>query len=262
MSKIAVGIGAALVVASGAALYVQHCDNAQLREEIAALRNEVRGSAARIAETTPGQSSAAQETPGAGRTPGNSEELTTLRNEIAALRQSTQEITKFTQMAQAAAAAKSLQNADNSFAVELRSTATLKNVGKATPEASTETVLWAAAGGEVDVLANSVVFTPSAKAKADAWFAGLSDATRQQYGSAENVMALMIAKDAATLSGMQVIGQKGLTDDDVGVRLRFANTDGKTKESTFVFHRANDGWRLLLPDEVVEKFSRQLAGKK
>lgn len=189
-------------------------------------------------------------------------ELRKLREDIGALRKSTQEISQFTQMAQAAAAMKTLGNTEASIPTKLTSADALRNLGRATPESATETVLWAAVGGDVDVLSNSFLLTPTAREKADAWFAGLSESTRQQYGSPEKVIALMIAKDAAGLSGMQVLGQKEIAPDNVGVRVRFGALDGKTKDDNLVMRRSTDGWRMVIPDNAVEKFARQLAGLK
>jgi len=135
----------------------------------------------------------------------------------------------------------------------------LKNAGQATPEASTQTALWAAVSGDVDALAATLMFTPTARAKADEWFAGMTAGAQQQYGSPEKVIALMIAKDAEALSGMQVLGQKEIGPDNVGVRVRIAGTDGKTKDDTLFLHRSADGWKMVLPDATVEKFARQLS---
>lgn len=262
MSKLAVGTGAVVLAAGAAAVYLQHQANLQLRQEVALLREEIRQSSAR-GPAMPATRDAGSAAPVATGTPlASANELTQLRGDIASLRKSADEIVKFTQFAQAAAAAKSLQNADSTVPVNLIPAGALKNAGRSTPEASTETALWAAVAGEVDALANTMVFTPSARTKADAWFASLSDSTRQQYGSPEKVIALMIAKDAAGLSGMQVIGQKEITPDDVGVRVRMGSVNGGTKEDTLVMHRVGNGWSMLLNDQVVEKFAQRVGGRK
>jgi len=85
---------------------------------------------------------------------------------------------------------------------------------------------------------------------------------REQYGSPEKVIALMIAKDAATLSGMEVLAQRELTPDNVGVRIRVANETGQTKDQTYLLTRNPEGWRMMMTDSVVEKFARQLSAKK
>lgn len=258
MSKTIVATGVGLLVAGGAAFYVQHRAQAELRREIAGLRDDVQrisfAAKATLSVPTAAPAAATPTAPG-GSVPA--EDLAQLRAEIVSLRKSTTVLTQFVQTTQAAQA---LAKSSESVATKLIPVSDLKNAGHATPEASTETALWAAVAGDVDTLAGALTFTPSAKAKAAAWFASLSDATRQQYGSPEKVIALMIARDAATLSGMQVIGQKELGPDDVGLRVRIAGTDGKTKDDSFFMHRAADGWKMLLPDATVEKIARQLAG--
>lgn len=258
MSKSSVVTGVVLLAAGGVAFYGQNRANAELRREIAGLRDDVqRISFAAKATLNAPAASPGMAAPLSAAGPVPAEDLAQLRAEIVSLRKSTTVLTQFVQTAQAAQV---LAKSSESVATKLIPVADLKNAGRATPEASTETALWAAVAGDVDALAGALTFTASSRAKADAWFAGLSDATKQQYGSPEKVIALMIARDAATLSGMQVIGQKELGPDDVGLRVRIAGSDGKTKDDSFFMHRAADGWKMLLPDTTVEKFARQLAG--
>lgn len=272
MSKIAVGLGVVVLVAGAAAFYVQNRANNVLRHEVAGLREDVRmlaasakenaAAAARPAVSQGSPASGGTTTAGAAAGVGSAaaaEDLAKLREEIVALRKSTTALTQFAQTAQAAQA---LAKSSESVATKLVPVAEWRNVGKATPEAGIETALTAATGGDVDTLAASLTFTDSARTKADTWFAGLSESTRQQYGSPEKVIALMIARDAEGLSGMQVLGQKEVSPDNVGVRLRFASVDGKTKDDTFLMRRANDGWRMVLPDAVVEKYAKKLGGGK
>lgn len=262
----AVTVGVVLLAAGGAAFYAQSKANRALRSEIAGLREDMRVAAA-AARATP--ASVQRPPEAAGLAPQNAaapnagaEELAKLREELAAFRKSTQVLTEFAQMAQTAAALKSLGGTEATVETRLTASDALKNAGRLTPEAATETVLWAAYGGDVDVLSNSFVFTPTAREKAETWFAGLPPNLRQQYGSAEKVIALMIAKDAAGLTGMQVLGQKEIAPDNVGVRVRFASADGKTKDDNLLMRRVADGWRMVVPDNAVEKFARQLAGKR
>ncbi len=261
MSKSVVVVGALLLAAGGAAFYSQDRANAALRREIAGLRDDVQRVSFAAKVNAAGEAVVHTTPIGAEQSGGASagEDLKKLRDEIVALRKSTTVLTQFVQTAQAAQA---LAKTSESVATKLIPAGELKNAGKASPESATETALWAAVGGDVDALAGSLVFTPTAKAKADAWFAGLTDSTKQQYGSPEKVIALMVARDAASLTGMQVLGQKEIGPDDVGVRVRIAGNEGKTKDDTFLMHRSVDGWKMVLPDAAVEKFARQLNGGK
>lgn len=263
MNKAAVATSVVAVTAAAAIGLFQRRENAALRGEFALLRSEIRAAASSPAsEPRPAESVRSGAVQAPVENAFDQAELKKLREDIAALRKSTQEITQFTQMAQAAAALKTLGNTESSIATKLTPAEALRNLGRATPESAAETVLWAAVGGEVEALSNAFVFTPTAREKADAWFAGLSEGTRRQYGTPEKVIALMIAKDAAGLSGMQVLGQKEVAPDNVGVRVRFGSADGKTKDDNLLMRRGNDGWQMVVPDNAVEKFARQLSGLK
>ncbi|MES2696293.1 MAG: hypothetical protein V4773_22670 [Verrucomicrobiota bacterium] len=261
MNKLGLGLGLAAVVVGGAAVYLLHLDNRELRKEMTLLRTDVQMAArARARGDEPAPVTVGQSATVDGNRASGSE-LAELRKEIAALRTNTQEIAKFAQLAQAAQAVKQMEKSSESIATKITPTAQLRNAGRATPQAATETALWAATGGDVDALAGSLTFNDAGRARADQWFASLSDATRNQYGSAEKVIALLIAKDAAGLTGMQVLGQKELTADDVALRIRFASED-KTKDDNLVMHRTADGWRMLLNDQVVDSMAKKLGGKR
>jgi hypothetical protein len=260
MNVPAVAVGVLALTALAAVVWVQHQDSAELRNEIAGLRTDVqRGVPRSVSDaTTPAGGSHESRLPTATDSLDQNE-LRKLREEIAALRASTKELTQIAQAAQAASALKSLGGTETTIATKLTPAEALKNAGKSTPEAATETILWAAFGGDVDTLSSGLVFTPTAREKADAWFAGLPEKTRTQYGTPEKVMALMIAKDAAGLSGVQVLGQKEIAPDNVGVRVRFGSTDGNTKDDNLLFRRVNDGWRMVLPDAAFEKIARKVS---
>lgn len=257
----AVAVSVLALTAVGAAVWVQHQDSAALRKEIARLRADVQLVMPRSGSTTatPLADGARESTFPTAANSFEPSELRKLREEIATLRASTQALTQFAQAAQAATALKGLSGTETTIATKLTPAEDLKNAGKSTPEAATETLLWAAFGGDIDTLSSGLVFTPTAREKANAWFAGLPEKTRTQYGTPEKVMALMIAKDAAGLSGMQVLGQKEIAPDNVGVRVRFGTTDGNTKDDNLLLRRVDDGWRMVLPDAAFEKIARKLS---
>jgi hypothetical protein len=264
MSKAWLGT-VAVVLASGAVVVaLQRADNAALRRDVALLRLEVKSlaqaakTAGALASRAPAAGTATATEPGTAVVvrEGESPEVEKLRGEMMELRQSTQDIMRLAQLAQAA---KALEKQAEAVPTNLIPAGALKNAGQATPEASTQTALWAAVSGDVDALAATLMFTASARAKADDWFAGMTAGAQQQYGSPEKVIALMIAKDAEALSGMQVLGQKEIGPDNVGVRVRIAGADGKSKDDTLLMHRSADGWKMVLPDATVEKYARQLS---
>jgi hypothetical protein len=258
MTFLKFGVAALLVAIAAGAFCLEKQSNTQLREEVALLRNEVqqlgrqRADAAKAATAGP-------VTPNASVS-DNRAEIAQLREELETLKARAKEFGQTTKTLQAAVAAGAAAKSVDSLPVKLTPLTDWKNAGRASVNSTIETVLWAASGGEVDLLAGTLEFTPSAHEKAQALFDRLPEGSRQQYGSPEKLMALMIAKDADKVSGMQILGQREISPDNVGVRLRFGNDLGQTKEQSMLLHHANDGWKLMLTDDPVEKFAKQLAG--
>ena len=101
MTKFAVAVGIAIAAVGGTMAFLQHADNAEIRQEIGLLRNEVhqlaraRAAAARVE----GQVTAAFDSADAGGKAAERTELAKLREEISSLSKSTQDLTRFAQAA-------------------------------------------------------------------------------------------------------------------------------------------------------------------
>src|SRR5688572_19050068 len=156
MNKAAIGVGAIALAAVGVTGWLQHRDSVALRREIMLLRADVQVGATEPREmgtTIAADGPRGRATPDEATTVDQSE-LRKLREEIGALRKSTQELTQFAQAAQAAAALKGLGATETTVPTKLTAAEDLRNAGKGTPEAATETLLWAAFSGDVDTLSN------------------------------------------------------------------------------------------------------------
>ena len=263
MNKFLVGLMGFGVVLAAGAMFLQHQAMVELREEIAALRSDVQ-QVAKQREATRREAAKAEAsgaavaviTPESGAVDEQRAELAKLRNEIKALTASTQEVARQAQSAVQAA------RGESPIPVKLIPASDWKNAGRATVPAAVETLLWAAAGGDVDALAKAIQLEPSAQVKAQELFARLPESTQAQYGSPDKLVALFMAKDAAAIAGMQILGQRDLSPDVVGVRVRVANDQGQTKEQTFAFQKTSDGLKLKVPDDFVNKSAKQLSGGK
>lgn len=132
-----------------------------------------------------------------------------------------------------------------------------KNAGKGTPEAAAESLMWASASGDLDVLANSILLDATARERAAAILARLPEALRQVYDTPEKLVALLLARDTDARA-MQVMGANTAGDDAL-VSLRLQKDDGKTKDEGYQFRRTSDGWRLVVPGKAVEKMGKKLA---
>ena len=256
MNKFFVGlVGFGLVLGAGG-LFLQHESIAELRGEVAMIRADLAKQQADVARAPHPQEKAAAVAvilPDNSRGDDERAELAKLREDVRALKASTQEVARGAQGADQG-------GGQNSLPLKLIPSSEWKNAGRATPSAAVETLLWAAQGGDVDTMTRMIQLDPAARAKGDALFAQLPAATQAEYGSPEKLVALFLAKDAAVVSGMQILGQRDVSADVVGVRVRVANDEGKTKEQSFGFQRGSDGLRLIITDKVVDKYAQQLAG--
>lgn len=140
----------------------------------------------------------------------------------------------------------------------LASAATWKNAGRATPRAAFETALWAAAGGDVDALAQTLALEPAARDAASALLASLPAAQRSSYATPERLVSLLAAREMG-FDAMRVLAQtKSPAGDTVlGVVLMSEN---KTRGANLTLRQAADGWQLVVPRSAVEKYSAQLRG--
>jgi hypothetical protein len=132
--------------------------------------------------------------------------------------------------------------------------------GNETPGAAIESVLWAASRGDVDRLAGLLGFSPDVRAQADAMYSRLPSASQQEYGSAERVVATLLAgsfpKDA---SAMTLLADKQY-DQDAAISMSVEHSEGQSKTNIFRFHRAPGGWQLLVPSSVMSDYEKTLMG--
>ncbi len=253
MKALTFGFGALGLAVVVGGFGLQHQSMLQLRRHVALLRTEVsRLEQQQLERPLPVVVESAAPT-------GDhtvSAEVEGLRAELRALRAQTNELARLSPTGSKVME----KRASTAIASPLVPVSAWKDAGRATPEATVETVLFAAMGGDLETLAKAVIFNDAIKSQVATWFAGLPEATKQEYGTPEKVIALMMAKDAGSLAGMQLLGKKEDGANDVTVRVRIGDDQGKTKDDKFEMRRARDGWRLLVPDKAVEKYARHVKG--
>ena len=244
-----IGLGA-VAAAMGVALFVQREALAQLRSERDAARAEA-GELAALQATN--RRLTAAEIPAA--------ELNALRADHAALARLREEIGSLQQRTRVAAAPLQPQRPKQVPASEWR------NAGRATPVTTVETALWAAAGGNVEMLADAIHLEGAAREKAEAILARLPDATRAQYSTPERFVALFTAKDIPIDGNMVMIEQKAQGADDASVTVVLQSEvktgpDGRqgrtSRGQVLSLHRHPDGWKLMVPESAVEKYGERL----
>ncbi len=134
--------------------------------------------------------------------------------------------------------------------------------GRLDPKSTLESVLWAASRGELDPLAGLLGFTPDVRERADALFAQLPLVSQQEYGSPERVLATLIAgsfpKDA---SAMTVLGGGEWPDAAAAaISARVDHSDGISRINVYQLQHVQDGWQLVVPEEVLSGYMSTVAG--
>lgn len=135
-----------------------------------------------------------------------------------------------------------------------------KNAGRATPEATVVTALWAAASGDVNALAGLLVVEGAARTRAEVLLNGLPDAVRAQYVSPEHFVALMFIGKEALPGSMQVVEQAESPEhpEITTLRLRLQNAESPARTTNLVMQRQDDGWKVMVPVSAVERYGNAL----
>jgi hypothetical protein len=134
-----------------------------------------------------------------------------------------------------------------------------RNVGQATPEAALETALWAAAGGDVRMLADSLIIDADTRAQAAAVFDRLPAMVRQDVGSAEGLVALLTAKHIP-LGVAHIVDHLGTAPDEARLVTYVTETNGLSREVMLTLRARDDRWRLVVPQQAMTKYVAFLQG--
>lgn len=168
------------------------------------------------------------------------------------------------------------------------------NRGRGTPMDAYETLQWAAANGEVRVLADSLVLTPRALRDAEELLAAAPEETRQKYPTPYLMAALLLSGSSSGYDPSQL--QVQLLKEDDGAKppdasdpnfpisittylglpeetvtstdyrtLYVKTRDGRGRESTQlgqVFEKTSDGWRWVMQPGLLKAIYKARIQKK
>jgi hypothetical protein len=107
-------------------------------------------------------------------------------------------------------------------------------------------------------LAALLGFAPEVREQVDAMFARLPEASQKEFGSAENVIATMLAgsfpKDASSVN-ILADHQWG---EDAGIAMAVDRSAGGSRVNQYRLHHTPDGWQLMVPASVVAGYEQTL----
>jgi len=131
-----------------------------------------------------------------------------------------------------------------------------QNAGRATPEASLETALWAAAYGDLDTLTGLLVFDTEAHNAATNLFSQLPANLRQEFVSPERLVAVLAAKDVPL--GSAALLNQYPTPSETQLSVQIFDAEGKHKMALLSLRPDETGWRFVVPANAVKRYAAWL----
>lgn len=257
-TKLTLGVAAAIAVAATAVTWQQRQTNAELRNEIVALRQQTATTATLRTEN---QRLVAEKNSDEETARTEHEELVQLRAAREAFRQR-----------QAAAGARGQTGAANPRAANaptptgtltpgMVSLEMMQNVGTATPTATAQTIAWGLQHADTKTVAGLLAFDPTERQKLEAFIATLPEKSRAEYGTPEQVVALLMAGSPRPIAGVQLLSRTQ-PDPDTEVQIvQWQYQSGEVTQNEIKFHRDENGWKQIVSPALVDRVIAYFKGK-
>ena len=258
-TKIMVGITGLVVVAATTLTLRQQQATEELRTELATLRAEG-GPAAMAALREENRRLVAARTEERAAAEGEHAELVKIRAEREAYIKAV--------AAKAAAARHSAEAAGGRAPAEagglapgMLSIDVMSDVGRATPSAAAQTMLWALQRGDVKNAASVLAFEPAERAKLEAFIATLPEKIRQDYGTPEQMIAFVMSGSPKPIAGVQLLSKTQPDADTEVHRVQVQYKSGEIRQDDITFHRGDDGWKQVVSAPTVDHVIEYFKGK-
>ncbi len=247
MTKLKLGLSALVVAGATTALVVQHRTQANLHGENQSLRQQLN-------QLQSDNDNLSKQVAAAGHSQSLSDEqlneLLRLRAEVSARRRQNENHGK----AQSDAHLARLPQTEANFpavldapTVPLSPAADWANIGNASPAAAMQTLNWAMAKHDANVIPSLIAWDADAKAKVEALFAAAPESVRQQFGSIDGVLYAMLS-GLPPIAGFAVVSQNIQGNEDTLIE-QHQYQDGRVRQNQVTLHQFDDGWRIVFGDE-------------
>ncbi|HWA09395.1 MAG TPA: sigma-70 family RNA polymerase sigma factor [Opitutaceae bacterium] len=246
MTKFNLGLAGLVLAAGATGLVLQQRTTTQLRGEIEELRQQTRENPALRAENQR-LTQAVAELPALQ---AEHAELVQLRAELAALKAQKPSTVPASARSGGGPAGGGSATPAASAMVPVEA---MGNAGRATPRAAGQTEAWAVQHGDVETAASLITFNPAERAKMEAVVAALPDNLREQYGTPEKLMAMVMAGTPRPIAAVQVLDEKEQGPDDYVQHIELKYADGRTRTDELTFHRDADGWKRVVSPATVDR---------
>ena len=240
-TKAKLAIAAVLVAAVSTPLVLQHQANARLHEELTTLRQKN----TELEQLRANQTPPVQLGEDAAQRRREREELLRLRGEVTALRAQASEPSKANKEP-----ARQASPRPEHPETPLVSSESWANVGFASPVDSFQTLHWARARRDTNVIANALAWSDDrTRDQIEALFARAPESVRQRYGTADAYILSLFdhptPDDSRRVTGYRVLGEN-IADTHATISVEEQIADGRTNIRQMEFVRIGDGWRQAL----------------
>jgi hypothetical protein len=136
-----------------------------------------------------------------------------------------------------------------------------RNVGRATPAAAFQTLIWALSTDEGAAQAALFALSPTGRDKLQAIVARMTPDQQARFNPPEKVLGLLASLDFLDEEGYE-IGPAGEPDVSGQVKLVVRRArSGRTNllDKRLPFQRGADGWQLAIPDKMIDEIPASLA---
>jgi hypothetical protein len=131
-----------------------------------------------------------------------------------------------------------------------------QDVGRATPSAAFQTLVWAALKGDDHALAASLALNRAARGSAEELLARLSADVRAKYPTAESLAALVVTGKVVKSTAMQVLGYR-MTDAQ-RAELSIRSSDFEAND-TVPLKLSADGWQVVVSAGMIDALKKRLS---
>ena len=270
MSKLKFGIICAIAAVVATPLIIQHEAVAKLREENGALRQKAVENGQLTAENQALSQELEDVKKSAHLTGDQFSELARLRRELQTLRTPKQGSAQ--RGNSSATASKSNTSSGDTSSADSKPETQLQrildaptvlllpsirwtNAGTATPEATWQTFRWAVKNNDTATLAQTVAWGPGLEAKAQALFDSAPPAAQQQFSTVDGAFYSFMNSMRAESFG--VVSQNVVGDDGTLI-VQEQGTDGRILQNLIQMHLFSDGWRTLVPSQMMGPLANYL----
>lgn len=117
------------------------------------------------------------------------------------------------------------------------------NGGRNTPEAALETLFYAGANGDAEMIVSGIELIPQMSVKLTSQ---VPVAERGEPNAGERLLAQMLIVSTESVKDMQIVGRSDPDAGTVILRVRLESVGGEVRDRDFTFRKTDDGWRMLI----------------